>query len=262
MVQISLLRKIVANGWTIANRKNVINTLGRGTATELAELSAKRNLGIDVFEYSQVSSHLTEVKAKELKTVLQRQLGIVPMPVKQVKKYPGVSYCLPPQSDVGGTVEMSHCLPKDYVDIKVDKVFYEAEPEHYSRFGKRIIPAKEAHWEVEETHTLKPHFYIPKLYSAESGYGARSVQGIVESSLKSPKSQGRVMLFCSNEDKLRPCPAGFYYKLGFRFKLPSSNEKFAQWIKNGGKRADAPMEYGDMYLPKENIIDCLSYGYK
>lgn len=33
-----------------------------------------------------------------------------------------------------------------------------------------------------------------------------------------------------------------------------------KWLRNGGKRENAPFVIGQMFLPKENISHCLNYG--
>ena len=40
---------------------------------------------------------------------------------------------------------------------------------------------------------------------------------------------------------------------------PFLNDELAQWVKSGGNRKNAPFLTGTMYLPKENIFDCLMY---
>lgn len=54
-------------------------------------------------------------------------------------------------------------------------------------------------------------------------------------------------------------PAGFYYKLGFRFANDESNKVMQNWFKTSGRREDSPMETGMMFLPAENIKHCLNY---
>ena len=58
----------------------------------------------------------------------------------------------------------------------------------------------------------------------------------------------------------KTAPGGFYYKLGFRFTNPTENEACAKWLAAGGKRENAPFAVGMMYLPRENIEQCLKYG--
>ena len=38
------------------------------------------------------------------------------------------------------------------------------------------------------------------------------------------------------------------------------NIKLEEWLKNGGKRENSPFITGTMFLPKENIEQCLKYG--
>ena len=54
-------------------------------------------------------------------------------------------------------------------------------------------------------------------------------------------------------------PAGFYYKLGFRFVNNDNNKVLQNWIEKGGSKEKSPMLTGMMYLPSENIRHCLNY---
>lgn len=41
MVSISVLRKFVSNGWTIANRKNIVSQIGKNSFKEISQLAAR-----------------------------------------------------------------------------------------------------------------------------------------------------------------------------------------------------------------------------
>ena len=111
---------------------------------------------------------------------------------------------------------------------------------------------------VESSMSL-PCYHIDMLWSGGAGTGIKSVQQIVARSIEDPRTAGRVTLeaCCING---KTSPAGFYYKLGFRFQNQNSNIKLEEWLKNGGRREDAPFITGTMFLPKENIEQCLKYG--
>jgi len=110
---------------------------------------------------------------------------------------------------------------------------------------------------------IKPHYYIFHLYANTpgNGYGTAAIKQVVRKSCKDKRTNGRVLVgaypICYNS-----YPAGFYYKLGFRFKNDESNQIMQKWIANGGQKEDAPMEEGQMYLPQKNISLCLSYKSK
>ena len=98
------------------------------------------------------------------------------------------------------------------------------------------------------------------MWSGGKGSGTAAVQNVVEESLSNPLTKGRVMLDASSIDG-KTHPAGFYYKLGFRYKQPAYNQELEAWLANGGKRENSPMfPSAVMYLPKENIEHCLNYG--
>ncbi|MBR1460188.1 hypothetical protein IJ596_00945 [bacterium] len=109
-------------------------------------------------------------------------------------------------------------------------------------------------------YVFTPHYVLDKLHAAKKGDGTFKIQSLVEKSLKDPDTKGRVMLEACCEDRVT-APGGFYYKLGFRFVHPQYNKECEQWLKMGGKYEDAPFALGRMYLPKENILHCLKYGY-
>ena len=81
---------------------------------------------------------------------------------------------------------------------------------------------------------------------------------MVIKSLKDQRTAGRVILDAQKIDA-RTSPAGFYYKLGFRFLEEKFNKILEQWKTLGGTKFNAPDLEGKMYLPKENIKDCIRY---
>ena len=104
------------------------------------------------------------------------------------------------------------------------------------------------------------HYYIDQLFGDNKGAGTRQVQKIVLQSLKDSQTRGRVLLEAASIDGYKTHPAGFYYKLGFRHTCEDFDLKLAKWLKEGGKKENAPWCYGNMYLPQENIMQCLTYG--
>ena len=105
---------------------------------------------------------------------------------------------------------------------------------------------------------LKPTYVILHLESFEKGQGKEAIKEVVLKSLCNSESQGRVMLMAETIDG-KNSPAGFYYKLGFRFENEECNKTMQNWIKKGGSKASAPQISGSMYLPLENIPHCLNY---
>lgn len=119
-------------------------------------------------------------------------------------------------------------------------------------------PEKPAHDEIWKDWS--EHYYIDQLFGDGKGAGTRQVQDIVLESLKDPETRGRVLLEAASIDGHKSHPAGFYYKLGFRHTCDDGNIELAKWLKEGGKRENAPWCDGNMYLPQENIMHCLNYG--
>ncbi|MCQ2755057.1 MAG: hypothetical protein MJ231_08465, partial [bacterium] len=119
---------------------------------------------------------------------------------------------------------------------------------------KRVIPAH-----YDEVQKMLPHYHIDKLWSSGKGTGTTAVQEVVSRSLSNPRTAGRVTLDASCIDG-KTSPAGFYYKLGFRFKQPNLNKELEEWLSKGGRKENAPFITGTMYLPQENIEQCLKYG--
>ena len=115
----------------------------------------------------------------------------------------------------------------------------------------------------ENQRKIKPHYYVIYLYAdmPGNGYGANAIKQVVKKSCKNKRTEGRVLLGAYPVD-YRTFPAGFYYKLGFRFKDKESNDILRKWLACGGTRENAPEIEGQMYLPKRNISHCLSYKSK
>ncbi|MBD5401406.1 hypothetical protein HDR58_01200 [bacterium] len=183
-----------------------------------------------------------------------------------VSHFPNFAMCQSHKAEGGLAV----VYPKSYVHITKElvpeyewtrkKMVREIMPDGSTKLVRKIVTSKEPeHW--EETATWLPHYHLDKLWTTGRGSGTNSVQDLVRKSLQDPKTQGRVMLDACCIDG-ETAPGGFYYKLGFRFINESVNKECQEWIAKGGKREDAPFAIGIMYLPKENISQCLNYRVK
>lgn len=113
---------------------------------------------------------------------------------------------------------------------------------------------------LDETKEVAPYYYISKLWSMGKGSGTKGVHEVVNKSLHDKETMGRVCLEAASLNG-ETSSAGFYYKLGFRFHDSNKNNLFKEWLRHGGQRSMAPQETGLMYLPNENILHCLTYGY-
>lgn len=58
MSKISILRKFVTKGWTIANRSAITSQIGKQNFSEISNLALKANLSEDIFEFSKAKDLL------------------------------------------------------------------------------------------------------------------------------------------------------------------------------------------------------------
>ena len=108
--------------------------------------------------------------------------------------------------------------------------------------------------------------YLKSCYKIENieapqryqGAGTKAVQSVLERSLADNDTQGRIVVYAEITDG-ETSPAGFFYKLGFRFIDKSMNEVMENWIKKDIP-TESPKITGMMYLPKENISKLKRYG--
>ena len=70
MNKISMLRSIVNNGWTIANRRTVCSQIGKSNFEEIANLAKQKGMTGDVFEYQMVKDELLPTKLADTKSLL------------------------------------------------------------------------------------------------------------------------------------------------------------------------------------------------
>ncbi|MCM1265402.1 MAG: hypothetical protein NC200_04305 [Candidatus Gastranaerophilales bacterium] len=93
-----------------------------------------------------------------------------------------------------------------------------------------------------------------------SGAGTKAMQALLERSLADKDTEGRIVLYAEMIDE-QTSPAGFFYKLGFRFVDKSMNEIMEKWV---AKKilTDAPKLSGMMYLPKNHINKLMTYSDK
>ena len=114
--------------------------------------------------------------------------------------------------------------------------------------------------------TKKINLYLKNCYKIDSiespvrynGAGTKAIQALVERSLADRDTQGRVVLYAEITDG-KTSPAGFFYKLGFRFIDKSMNEVMDAWLHKNIK-IEGPNLTGMMYLPKNHINKVLMYG--
>jgi hypothetical protein len=112
---------------------------------------------------------------------------------------------------------------------------------------------------VSKTLYLKNCYKIDFIEAPQryQGAGTKAVKALVERSLADKDTEGRVVVNAEIIDE-KTSPAGFFYKLGFRFVDNNQNDKMEAWVREK-TILNAPQLTGMMYLPKENINKLLRY---
>ncbi len=112
---------------------------------------------------------------------------------------------------------------------------------------------------VSKTLYLKNCYKIDLIEAPQryQGAGTKAVKALVERSLADKDTEGRVVVNAEIIDE-KTSPAGFFYKLGFRFIDNNQNDKMEAWVREK-TILNAPQLTGMMYLPKENINKLLRY---
>ncbi len=107
---------------------------------------------------------------------------------------------------------------------------------------------------------LKNCYKIDNIEAPEryKGAGTKAVQSVLDRSLADKDTQGRLVVYAEITDG-QSSPAGFFYKLGFRFVDKSMNEIMEEWLKKNIE-TEAPKITGMMYLPKNHINKLMMYN--
>lgn len=110
-----------------------------------------------------------------------------------------------------------------------------------------------------KTKFLKNCYIIDYIQSPKQrcGLGTAAIKQLAEKAMFDTKAEGRIVTFSAPIMK-EASPALFFYKLGFRFIDPKSNEVMEECLAN--KMPDLPAEMGMMYLPKNRLHKLLRYG--
>ena len=69
MLNISYLRTLINNGWTIANRRTVVSKIGKANFDEIVNLAHSANIA-DTFQYSNALTHLEPANIQGTKNLL------------------------------------------------------------------------------------------------------------------------------------------------------------------------------------------------
>lgn len=115
----------------------------------------------------------------------------------------------------------------------------------------------------KQTYTYLKNCYKIDSISAPQRYngaGTKAIQALLERSLADKDTEGRIVVYAEITDG-ETSPAGFFYKLGFRFVDASMNDVMEDWVKKNIK-TNAPKLTGMMYLPKNHINKLMMYNMK
>lgn len=83
------------------------------------------------------------------------------------------------------------------------------------------------------------------------GAGTKAILTLLEKSLADKETEGRIVVNAEIIDG-QTSPAGFFYKLGFRFIDKSMNEVMEKWLTQNTELG-SPKLTGMMYLPRQGI---------
>lgn len=139
-------------------------------------------------------------------------------------------------------------IDDDYVDI--------VEESLRNDYGGNFFSASPLKRKIKY---LKNCYIIDYIQSPKTrcGLGTEAVKNLAEKAMFDPKTEGRIVTFSAPLVK-ESSPALFFYKLGFRFINPESNQYMEECILK--KIPDIPAQVGMMYLPKSRLHKLLRYG--
>jgi len=153
-------------------------------------------------------------------------------------------------------------IDDDYVDIVEEEIT--PSPTSYSSTYQNLIAANgsmlfKPPTYKRKTKYLKNCYIIDYIQSpkARCGLGTEAVKQLAEKAMFDSKADGRIVTFSAPIMK-ESSPALFFYKLGFRFTDPYSNEVMEECLQKN--MPDLPAQIGMMYLPKNRLKKLLMYG--
>lgn len=157
-------------------------------------------------------------------------------------------------------------IDDDYVDIVEEEIEYKGK---YSDYGGKSVtnffvsnsssPLYTPRTYKRTVKYLKNCYIIDYIQSPKPmcGLGTEALKQLAEKAMFDSRAEGRIVTFSAPIMK-EASPAMFFYKLGFRFTEPSSNEIMEECLKNN--MPDIPAQIGMMYLPKNRLNKLLHYG--
>lgn len=144
-------------------------------------------------------------------------------------------------------------IDDDYVDIIEEKIEQHSDGNFFTLQNFASPPI------TRKVKYLKNCYIIDYIQSPKTrcGLGTEAIKGLAEKAMFDNKADGRIVTFSAPLIK-EASPAIFFYKLGFRFTNPESNEYMEKCIAD--KIPDIPAQVGMMYLPKSRLHKLLRYG--
>lgn len=143
-------------------------------------------------------------------------------------------------------------IDDDYVDIVEEDISQDSGGNFFS--PPSFAPPLKRKYKYLKNCYIIDYIQSPK---PRSGLGTEAIKNLAEKAMFDKKADGRIVTFSAPLIK-EASPAMFFYKLGFRFINPESNEYMEKCIKDN--IPDIPAQIGMMYLPKNRIHKLLRYG--
>ena len=152
---------------------------------------------------------------------------------------------------------------EDYaITVEVDNSSHKVEEDMTKLMSRyKLITFVKPASKIQKTY-LKSCYKIDLIESPQRyrGAGTKAVLALLEKSLADKETEGRIVVNAEITDG-QTSPAGFFYKLGFRFVDKSMNEIMGKWLEKKIE-IEAPKLTGMMYLPKQSINKLLMTSMK
>jgi len=153
----------------------------------------------------------------------------------------------------GDNLSIPGIIDDDYVDIVEENIKQDSGGNFFTQ--EQFAPPPT----VRKIKYLKNCYIIDYIQSpkARCGLGTEAIKGLAEKAMFDPKAEGRIVTFSAPVAK-ESSPALFFYKLGFRFTNPATNDYMEECLIK--KTPDIPAQTGMMYLPHSRLHKLLRYG--